>query len=132
MPTLKETTEAVDARVAELLDFITTTQEANKHNGKYVQLDWSHSTDPADGVVKQPDRLARKLPGKARTWTDFGYPIESPVCNACVHEYVGPVGNGWVLVLQMKFGGKTYRREVWHGPEDRTTDWTEVKPPASI
>lgn len=128
MPTRKEITDAVDARVAELMDFITTTQEANKANGKYVQLDWSHSTDPEDGIVKQADKLNKKLPGKAKTWTDFGYPIESPVANACVHEYVGPNGNGWVLVLSMKHGGKTYRKSIGHGPENFDSDWAEVKP----
>ncbi len=132
MPTKKETTASIDARVAELMDFIATTQESNKQGGKYVQLDWSHSTDPADGIVKQPDRLSRKLPGKAKTWTDFGYPIESPVCNACVHEYVSPNGSGWVLILSMKFGGKRYMRQVGHGPEDRTTQWAEVKPEVGV
>lgn len=129
MPTLKETTDSVDARVAELMDFITTTQESNEQNGKYVQLDWSHATDPEDGVVKQPDRLSRKLPGKAKTWTDFGYPIESPVCNACVHEYVAPGGSGWVLILSMKFGGKRYMRTVKYGPESSDTGWSEVVAP---
>lgn len=129
MPTRKEIADAVDARVAELMDFIATTQESNKQSGKYVQLDWSHSTDPEDGIVKQPDRLSIKLRGKAKTWTDFGYPITDPVANACVHEYVAPGGSGWVLILSMRFGGKRYMRQIGHGPEDRTTEWAEVVEP---
>ena len=128
MPTRKEITDAVDARVAELMDFIATTQEANKQGGKYVQLDWSHATDPEDGVPKQADKLDKKLPGKAKTWTDFGYPITDPVANACVHEYVGPQGSGWVLHLSMKSGGKQYVKSIGHGPENRDSDWAEVKP----
>lgn len=131
MPTLKETTEAIDARVGELTAWIAATQDdyaKTDAKGRFAQLDWSHATDPADGEVKQPDRLSRKLPGKTKTWTDFGYPIESPLCNACVHEYDGPQGKGWVLILSMKFGGKRYMRHVGHGPENRTTEWAEVVP----
>ena len=126
MPTLKETTESIDARVSELMGFIEQTQEAGKQNGKYVQLDWSHATDPEDGAVKQPERLSHKLPGKAKTWTDFGYPTHSPSCTAAADEYVGPNGNGWALRMALKYGGKRYMRTVKFGPESSDTGWTAV------
>jgi len=129
MPTLKETTDEIDARVSQLVPWIAAQQDAYKaSHGKHAQLGWSHSQDPADGAILQPDLLDELLPGKSQTWIDFGYPVQEPRCNACIDEYVAPNGAGWVLSLSLKYGGVQYRKSVGVGPENRNSEWAAVVP----
>ena len=129
MTTLSETTSEIDARVSELVPWIASQQEAYiAMYGKYAQLGWSHSYDPEDGEVLQPDLLHELLPGKSQTWVDFGYPVQEPRCSACIDEYVAPSGAGWVLNLSLIFSGVQYRKRVGHGPESHDGKWIEVVP----
>lgn len=130
MPTLKETNATIDAGQDKAIASIAAQQEAFAKGGKYAQLDWCYKSDPVDGATKQPDNLAKAVPGKTEKWADFAEAIDAAVpCNDCVHEYEGPQGNGWVLVRSFVHNGKRYMKTVGHGPEDRTTEWAEVVAP---
>lgn len=129
MPTREQITAAVDSRVAELMAWIASQQDAYlATNSRYASLGWSHSADPADGKSTAADKLDSKLPHQAETWTNFGYPIQEPVCNASIDEYLMPDGSrGWVLNLAMVVGGETWRKSIDHGGNGFGFEWRRVQ-----
>lgn len=128
MPTREQITGAVDVRVTELMDWIAAQQDAYlAANGRYASLGWSHSADPQDGVTTPADRLEFQLPHQSETWTNFGYPIQEPVCNAAIDEYVMPGGSrGWVLGLSLIVSGETWRKAIDYGDNGFGFDWRQV------
>jgi len=134
MTTREQLTGAVDARVAELRAWISAQQDAYlATHGRYASLGWSHSNDPQDGVTAAADRLDFKLPHQAETWTNFGYPIQSPICNASIDEYLMPSGErGWILNLSMGVGGETWRMAIDHGENGFGFDWRKVMEPSNV
>jgi hypothetical protein len=128
MPTREQIAGAVDDRVAELMAWIAAQQDAYlASHGRYASLGWSHSEDPQDGVSTPADRLDFQLPHQSETWTNFGYPIQEPVANAAVDEYLMPDGQrGWILKLSLSMGGATWRKSIDSGSGEFGFEWRKV------
>lgn len=121
--TLKDIDTAADALLA--------TIAANQRtyvatNGKCFQGLATHAAPPTKATA--PDRTNTKPAAKAHRWADFcTLPAQMPFCLE-VHEYVTPKNEkGWVAIITAVVDGKTWRRCKGEGPEQRDTEWTEVR-----
>lgn len=96
--------------------------------GAYAQVLPLYTNTPADGIAELPTDLEAKPTDGVKgadLWTAIGeqaYPA-----NLHIDVYDGPSGLGYVLVVQAKFNGQLWQREINVGPEDyRNSDWTVV------
>lgn len=98
-----------DAEVQRLTDAFVTKQEAYKAQcGHYWQ--------------GRRDRV--KAGSQAEGWENMPEPTTG--FSAEVHDYNGPLGMGYVLLLYVQDGATEYSRAVNVGPETwRAYDWTE-------
>lgn len=124
--TAGELCKELDAAVSSLGGFIAAKQAAYlAQHGRYATLDWSHSIDPADGLVSQPDRLSvPPANDQDETWINFGYPVSEPRCNARIDEYQSSQGRGYFLTMRFTFGGEVYQKSVNSGPEPFDAPWS--------
>lgn len=87
----------------------------------------SHTEAAVD--AKLPDNKSAKPADVRKGWSEVLPGISSPPAAVSVHEYVGPQGKGWVLVMEFRFKDVLYVRRVNHGPEVHNEQvWVEVKP----
>jgi hypothetical protein len=123
MPTLQETTDAIDAAFAGLVGSIQQQQEAYRAaRGRYFQGLWSHAAPPADGASAVPDQLTAHPDYQAESWADMqGFPATTQA-RACCDQYRGPAGEGYVFTMQLLWQGTLWQRAVNFGPEDYRDD----------
>lgn len=127
MPTTKQITDAIDARIDQLWPVAVEKQNeyAAARGGRYFQGLRTHSTLPADGAARDPDRLNARPVDHAETWNDVGFPVPSPRVAIELHAYTG----GWVAVFRVSANGEIWQRSKVYGPETwREQAWTRVPP----
>lgn len=123
MASLAQVRAAVEAQIEARLPAITARQEQFfAARGRYLQLLWTHSVDPAEGESTLPDRLADKIDEFA--WSDLPWDLSDLKMNVACDRYQSPLGHGWVLSIKAVANGVTYTRAVNVGPDaSQEQDW---------
>ena len=100
-------------------------------HGQYFQGLWTHTneveqTDALDGDTIA-DNLDSKPTDRPHDWRDaVGNALDAlPIpARLRLDVYDGPLGQGWLATLQVKYQGNIYQRSKQVGPETwRTVDW---------
>lgn len=128
--TLTQLRNEIDSRLADLWPKVVSRQEAHlAARGRFWQGNWTHDTIPsaltADLSFPEDNLNTTNVPTSEQgTWTD----IPNLPVKACyrlrIDNYDGPLGKGFVGVVQVKHNGTIYERSRNHGPETwRTKAW---------
>jgi hypothetical protein len=99
--------------------------------GKYFQGKWTHSAEVQQTDALNGDTIPNALTGsptdQPQHWRDFiGTAFDALPLPARlrIDVYNGPLGQGWVATLQVRYDGKVYERSRNVGPETwRTEAW---------
>lgn len=84
------------------------------------------SSIPVDGTEIAPIKTVRVPPHPSWAGLSVTLPVTAPVAFEC-HEYDGPDGKGWALIVWIIWQGNKWRRTQNFGPEVwRTTGWVQV------
>jgi hypothetical protein len=101
------------------------------NRGKYFQGKWTHSgeveqTDALNGDTVA-DRLTDSPTDQPQHWRDFignAFNTLPLPARLRIDVYNGPLGQGWVATLQVRYDGNVYERSRNVGPETwRTKAW---------
>lgn len=86
---------------------------------------------PADGAELSVN-LSKKPTDQTEDWSDVGVSLDATIpLRVEVHSYVGPSGQGYVIVGTVEEDNSTYQRSKNIGPETfREQEWIEVMPNA--
>ncbi len=126
MATRREILDDIDSRFLGLVEQVAAMQEAyaQRHGGRYFQGLATHGTRPSEGGKRPADQLGRKPTDQAADWQEFGLKQLDEAFALQMHAYDGPLGRGWLCVVDADVNGDTWRRVVAHGPEGRSRRWT--------
>lgn len=140
MPTLVQVrTKVNDWLTARWPTVISRQETYYGNNGRYWQGLWTHMSFPShtpgqDGDIS-PDNLGSHPTDQVATWLDFfselqGIPISAAVrCDV----YIGPLGPGFVLTVELSYQNLNYRRSQNYGPESwRTVAWFSYDPSIEV
>ena len=120
---------AIDNRVALLWPAIQTRQGIYfAARGSYWQGARTHNTPPLDNTDTPADNLAARARPGLPTWQEMwpAVPTSLPV-RLEVHEYSGPKGKGYILLVTVRLSGAgTWQRVYSFGPEDKNRPWTRM------
>jgi hypothetical protein len=117
--------DQIDQRLTNLWPTVLAKQQAYlASKGRYFQGLRSSSTIPADGADVPPDNLTAHPHYQAESWQSMGGFPATEMSQIECHQYDGPQGKGFVLILTVLLAGQTWRRTVNYGPETwRGTSW---------
>lgn len=121
--------DAADANLLTRLPAAEQMQEAYfAANGRYWQGLWSQPKPPADGEIAAPvldTRPTDQLETRLDTGAAALFPADAKT-RLAVDAYAGPLGHGWVVLLEFEYAGVRHVKSISYGPEDRSHDWQEV------
>jgi hypothetical protein len=124
MATLQQIRDAIDARLAVLWPTLVSRQNTYfALRGRYFQGLATHAVPPTDGNLVVADRLSARPDYQLEDWTAFGVATWTEAFSIEVHQYVGPLGAGWVAFARVTVLGQIYVRAKGQGPEDRDVGW---------
>lgn len=123
--------DAINVRLSTLWPAIQARQAAYaaSHNGDYWQGLATHTGNPP---LDNTDTACNNLQTRARPnlprWTDVwpSIPTSLPF-RLEMHEYNGPRGKGYLLVVTIRISGLgVWQRVLSFGPEDKSIPWTRM------
>jgi hypothetical protein len=98
-------------------------------NERYFQGLQTPATVPEDGNTIAPD-MSLHPSDQVADWTAFGATLPAAMnFSITLNAYYGLQGKGWVAIATVVEDDKTWVKCKGFGPEDRTQDWREIKPP---
>lgn len=121
----------IDTHAPRVIEYITFRQDVyHTRNGRYWQGLKMHTTTPGQAAEVYPDRFLVAPTDQRSSWGDIRFLPFSPMNYTLKMDvYNGEQGDGWVLCLQIVWGGVN-REKCWQdGPETwRAHDWQEITP----
>jgi hypothetical protein len=119
--------ESIDNRIEPRLETLKNEQAAYlAANGEFWQGLWTHTRELVDGEDVAPDNLDEKPHDRplAPAWGQYVSLLPPKMrARARIDVYEGPLGRGYVLILEVRINGDLYRKSYNEGPEAMGHDW---------
>lgn len=135
MPALASVQATIDTQLAALRTGTLSPQQSAYRAGRLkffqgiVTTDLSALPNNTDVSLLQTTvpNLARRPTDQAEDWGAFGVAVASLAFAVEIHNYGGPLGEGWVIIVYFKHNDRIFSRAVNIGPEThRDSPWTQV------